>query len=234
MRSSYRILLALTALFSILGGCDKAKPKDVPVAPASQPTYRYFDREVFFASGSSVSPEQTVSQEIARAALEDLELASDLGAGYFIFSYADDSLLQPIAASTQSNGRLWQSFIQTWDDYLINNYLTTAGVAAPDADQDVIVGVNTLNFQQFFVIARLSCFLSGESCGFASPVQAKMLVWRAFGYKIGMRVGEKSSSAVMKPSINKDQENPEEQRRFLAEFNNQLEAIKNKNPAVSP
>jgi hypothetical protein len=207
-------------------GCGESK-KPPTDTPASTPVYRYLDRELYLPTGSAVSPEETAAQEVIRAALEDLEQSTDLGAGYFLYRYDDDSILQPVAARTQSAGRQWHSFIQAWEDDLINDYLAQAGGDNPDGDQDIIVAANKLDARQYFIVTRLSCFLSGASCGLASQVQAKMLVWRAYGYLIGLRVGTSAASAVMRPAVDPDQELAEERRKFIAEFNARLELIRN-------
>jgi len=223
------LILTLMMTTILLAACDAAKKGDDTTAPKVAPVYRYFDREIHFARGSSVAPEQSAAQEVIKAALEDLEKNTDLGAGYFSFAYEDDSLLQPLATRTAQSGRNWKSFIQTWDDALINDLFGQLGTENPDGDQDTIVARNGLNPQQYFMVTRLSCFLAGASCGFASQTQAKMLVWRSFGYLIGMRIGSNASSAVMQTGQTAAQENPDEQRKFIAEFNSRLETIKNTN-----
>ena len=222
------VLIAFIWILTALQACAPTPATKNPIVPPNQNSYRYFDREVYFAKGSSVTPEQTAAQDVIRAAMEDLERSTDLGADYFVFGYEDDSILQPVAVLTQSSGRNWRSFVQTWSDDLINGYLTTSGGTTPEGDPDIIVATNKTNGQQFFMLTRLSCFLSGPSCGFPSLVESKMLIWRAYGYLIGMRLGTTASSAIMKPGIDVAQEDPSQQRSFIAEFNNRLETIKNK------
>jgi len=221
-----RYIFSIYIFGLMMAGCSEAK-KPSSETPAASPVYRYFDRELYLPTGSAVSPEETAAQEVIRAALEDLEQSTDLGAGYFLYRYDDDSILQPVAARAQSGGRQWHSFIQAWEDDLINDYLTQAGGDNPDGDQDIIASVNKLDARQYFIVTRLSCFLAGASCGLASQVQAKMLVWRAYGYLIGLRVGTSAASAVMRPAVDPDQELAEERRKFIAEFNARLELIKN-------
>ena len=104
-----RLIFAI--LFTASCGPEKS---NLPKATVDDgPSYRYFDREIYLAKGSSVTPEHTAAQEVVKAALEDLELSTDLGAGYFKIGYEDDSILQPVAVRTQTSGRNWRSFIQT-------------------------------------------------------------------------------------------------------------------------
>jgi hypothetical protein len=211
----------------VIASCSSKSNSTTDQTPTTTPKYRFFDREIYLARGSSVTPDESSAQEVVKVALSDLELKTDLGAGYFIISYDDDSILQPVAQETKAAGRNWHSFIQTWDDALINDYLAKSGGDNPSSDQDTIVAKNKSNAQQFYMITRLSCYLAGESCSFASQQEAKMLVWRSFGYLIGMRIGSTASSAIMKPSMDSLQESADEQRKFIAEFNSRLELIKN-------
>lgn len=217
-------ILIISAFFLL--GCDDSKDNnnsDKGNNPTTK-SWRYFDREFYLPSGVSVSPEMAGAQDIVKTAMEELASSSDLGVDYFIFNYEENSLLQPVAGETTYQGRVWRSFAQIWEDNPFNDYLA-ANVGA-STDQDLIVVKNKLNQQEYFMILRLSCFVAGETCGYPTQGQAKAMVWRSFGYLIGLRYGDNAASTVMSPGFLATQESESEKRKFLAEFNGQLERIR--------
>jgi hypothetical protein len=209
-----------------LVGCGEAGPTVIPPAPAAQDDeWRFFDREVYFSTGVSVSPEVSAAQEQVKDALRALEVNTDLGIDFFIFRNDDDSLLQPVPTETTFEGRPWYSFVQIWEDGLFNEY-TTGGIGTA-ADPDLVVASNENNTQEFYMLMRLSCFVAGASCQFASQGEARAMVWRGFGYLVGLRSGENAASEVMKAGQSASQEDPEEHKKFFAEFDQLLERLKN-------
>ena len=231
MRNISRNLLPLMVTLSLLGLACSANKTTAPATtpPTSSSSWVYFDRTLYFSKGSSVNPEDSAAQAVVQNALTSLQQSTDLGADYFVFKYDDDSILQPVTTNTSYNGRNWESFFQLWDDATFNNFI--AGAVGTAKDQDVAVAKNTNNPQQYYVVARLSCFVAGESCGYATQAQAQALVWRAFGYLVGMRNSDQASSPIMKPGESNDQTTSEAQKKYASEFNNTLERIRNKIPA---
>jgi len=193
--------------------------------------WRYFDREVYFPVGVSVSPEQALAQEVIKDSLEDLAASSDLGLDYFIFLESEDSLLQPIIEDSKYIGRKWSSFIQTWSDGLFAEL--AVNIDAATKDPDIIAAKNTLNDREFYIVFRADCFTSSESCNFPSQTQSKLMVWRAFGYMLNMKSGEEAGNDIMKIGHHTDQESDDERRKFIAEFNGALELIRNDLPSPS-
>lgn len=194
-------------------------------------SWRYFDREIYFPTGVSVSPEMSAAQELVVSALTDLEADTDLGVDYFVVKYDEDSILQPVTSEASYQGRVWRSFFQIWDDDRFNELL--AGQVGTSPDQDVVVALNAKNDREYFVIARLSCFVAGEACSFATQGAAKALVWRAYGYLIGLRFGDNAASAIMKTGVFPDQESDAAKKKFLAEFDGQLERRRNAIPPAN-
>lgn len=191
--------------------------------------WRYFDRQLFFPAGVSVDPEVSASQEQVRQALLELELATDLGRDFFIFQYDDDSLLQPVASETVQKGREWKSFVQIWKDDLFNQFVAESVGTAPDSD--IVVAQNEKNKREYYIILRLSCFVAGEACGYPTQVQARAIVWRAFGYLIGLRFGVDATSEIMRAGVSSKMADSEEIRKYNAEFNSMLERMRNGIPA---
>ena len=216
-------IIVLFILLSIVG-CSTKDSKDESEEDQDN-IWIYFDREVYFPTGVSVTPNQSAAHQKARDALLELELETDLGKDFFIFKTDDDSLLQPISESTEVDGREWTSFIQIWDDDLMNEFL--AKNLSVVGDDNAIVALNSGNKREFFIVLRLSCFLAGDTCDLATENQAKALVWRAMGYLIGMRIGDEVSSDIMRQEISPTQEDSEQIRRFMAEFNGTLERVRN-------
>jgi len=190
-------------------------------------SWRYFDREIYLSSGSSVSPEVGIAQLLIEESLKELETHTDLGIDYFSIKYEDESLLQPIANQTAGSGRAWKSFINIYEDDIFNEFLSSA--IGESLDSDVISAINNKNPKEFFIMLRLNCFISSEKCDSPSQKQAKAFIFRAFGYILGLRYGESSYSAIMKPGISTQQEFDDEFRKFCNEFNNKLEDIRNSN-----
>lgn len=220
-----KILISL----SLLTACGPSDSSSTNNDKASDPkTWRYFDRELFFPTGVSVSPEMAAAQDVIQFALDELQNSTDLGADYFIFGYDEDSLLQPLVTETSYQGRNWRSFFQIWDDEEFNAF-AAEGVGV-SLDEDVIAARNEKNLQEYFIIARLSCFTSQESCGFPSQRQSIALVWRAFGYLIDLRFGENAASAIMQAGAHDEQEDESEKKAFFAEFDNMLERVRNDLP----
>ena len=221
------LLMVFTAFFALPQGCSTDKAASTATTPTSPagPSYRYFDRELYFPTGSSVSPEVAAAQALIQASLTDLQNKSSLGQDYFIYDFADDSLLQPVVGPTSYQGRNWRSFFQVWEDQTFNDF-AAANVGAAK-DQDLIVALNKNNSQQYFIIARLSCFVAGAACNFATQGQAKAMIWRAFGYLVGMRNGDQANSAIMQAGESPAQEADAEAQKYLAAFNGTLERMKN-------
>lgn len=221
-----KLLSCLVVLAIFLVGCGETQPS-TPTTPTDPPdnVWRFFDREVYFSVGVSVTPEASAAQEQVKDALQALEINTDLGIDFFVFRNDDDSLLQPVPAETTFEGRPWLSFVQVWDDDLFNEY-TTGGIGTA-ADPDLVVASNENNTQEFYMLMRLSCFVAGASCQFATQGQARSMVWRAFGYLAGLRFGENAASEVMKSGHNAAQEDAGEHKKFFAEFDQQIERLKN-------
>lgn len=218
-------------LFMTVGvSCSSEKDKEevVPDPAVKEESWRYFDREIYFPTGVSVSPEMAAAQELVTNALKDLEKSTDLGIDYFIFKAEEDSILQPVTSETSYQGRVWRSFFQIWQDGIFNEL--TSGKIGTAPDQDVVVALNEKNPREYFVVARLSCFVAGQTCGLATQGQAKALVWRAYGYLIGMRYSGAAFSDILKAGVSKSQETEEARKKFISEFNNQLERTRNAIP----
>lgn len=217
-------------LLAMLSGCGPSSDSKETAADTggAERTWRYFDREIYLPTGVSVSPEMSAAQELVIGSLRELESSTDLGVDYFIVKYDEDSILQPLTSETSYQGRNWRSFFQIWDDGPFNALL--AGRVGTAPDQDVLVAINEKNDREFFVVARLACFVAGESCKLASQGQAKALVWRALGYVVGLRYGEGAASEIMKAGVSPAQETGESKKKFFAEFDNQLENRRNALP----
>ena len=220
-----------TVLVAALSSCTSADstPTTTDTGAKDNKTWRYFDRELYFPTGVSVSPEMSAAQELVRQALKDLEESTDLGKDYFIFLNDEDSILQPVTSETSYQGRNWRSFYQIWDDENLNSLLGSK--VGTSSDQDLLVSLNAQNEREFYVISRLGCFVAGESCSYATQGQAKALVWRSMGYLIGLRYGKNASSDIMKSGTFPAQESQEARKKFLAEFDNRLESVRNGLPA---
>lgn len=217
---NFWVILAVYSLLSC--GGEQSSESDAP--NPNETTWRFIDRQLFFASGVSVSSESSAAQEQVKLALRELELETDLGADFFIFQHDDDSLLQPIATETVITGREWKSFVQIWDDQTYNDYITNS--VGSVLDPDILAVQNKDNNQEYYIIFRKSCFIAAESCQFASQDHAKSMVWRAFGYIIGMRFGENAASVVMQPGHTDAHTEASEKKKFFAEFDQILESIK--------
>lgn len=219
-------LLVCASLFIFIGACSDSN-KDSEIRPQSTPAafnYRYMDREVYFPRGVSVSPEMSSAHAKIKEYLQSLERQSDLGAGYFQFADEDDSLLQPPVEKISYQGKHWLSFIRVWEDDVFNKFVTQK--FGTPLDPNMIVAVNKNNNSQFYVVFRLSCFTSGDRCQNPDNATASTIVWRALGYGAGMRIGKDASSSIMNPDFLPEQKLPEEQRKFLAEFNGNLELLR--------
>ncbi|RZM25545.1 MAG: hypothetical protein EOO88_18895 [Pedobacter sp.] len=229
----HKLMIFVSVFFICLGsGCDSDKDeKKKDDTSSSKGEWLYFDRYLFQPVGISVSADRETGGQIVLDALKELQESTDLGADFFITATEEDSLLQPALSPTSYQGRNWRSFFQIWEDDLFDASVTQ-GVGIT-LDQDIIVAQNSLNLQQYYIVARLSCFTGGANCGFATQAQAKALVWRAYGYLIGMRYGQDAKSAVMKTGIHDEQESPDEITKFKAEFNGTLERIRKGIPVVS-
>lgn len=231
IRGSYptlRWILMVVVLLSVLSAASACSNED-PVEDASNKDettsgFRYIDRRIFFSKGVSVTPEQAAAQEVARKALEELQLKTDLGPDYFIFDKTNDSVLQPLIEKREYEGREWQSFVQIWSDDVFDKFVLT-NIGAP-SDPDLVVATNKSDDRQFYILVRLSCFLSGDECRNATEKQAKLMVWRAVGYATGLRYGKNATTPIMKPGTSSDQETTDAEKVFIREFNNMLERLK--------
>ena len=221
-------LIMLPMLIALIT-CSSSKTDDgTKTTDTSTLSWRYFDRELYMPTGVSVQPEMASAQELIQASLTSLADQSDLGTDYFIFKYEEDSLLQPVTEETSYEGRDWYSFVQVWNDELFADYAST--VIGTPGDEDVLVVRNELNTQEYFIIFRLSCFVSGKTCGYPTQAQSKAMVWRAMGYLAGLRNSKNSNSAIMKPGVAPEQENADEIKKYISEFDGLLERIRNKLP----
>lgn len=226
--------LLLTVAWTVVVACGDTNAKSTEPAPT--PTtlpfqYRYMDREVYFPKGVSVSPEMASAHAKIKEYLQNLERQSDLGAGYFQFGEEDDSLLQPPTEKISYQGKNWLSFIRVWDDDLFNKFVTLK-LGTP-LDQNMIVAVNKNNTAQFYVVLRLSCFTSGDRCQNPDSELTRTIVWRALGYVSGLKIGTDAASSIMSPELSPTQKLPEEQRKFLAEFNSTLELMRKNSIAAA-
>jgi hypothetical protein len=220
------LLIACLTLAGALASCGKTDSSDPSdETPEDTVHWRYFDREIYLPTGISVKPEMAAAHEIVRKALSSLEESTDLGKDFFIFKADEDSILQPVTTPTAYQGRNWRSFIQVWDEAAFNEFVSEkVGVAI---DQDTVVAQNEKNTRQYFIVLRLACFVASDACSFATQAQAISLVWRSYGYLIGLRFGDSAASAVMRAGMSPEQESEAERGKFFAEFDNMLEKIKN-------
>ncbi|MCX6129804.1 MAG: hypothetical protein NTX25_12190 [Proteobacteria bacterium] len=221
--------IVLLSFILIMASCSGSSSTPAENPPSKdENSWRYFDREIYMPTGVSVQPEMAAAQELIQASLIELADSSDLGKDYFIFKFEEDSLLQPVSEETQYDGRPWFSFIQVWPDNLFNDQISSS--VGTSGDPDVLVVRNELNEREFYAILRLSCFVAGESCGFPTQKESKAVIWRAMGYLIGLKHSENANSLIMKPGVSSEQEKPEEIKKYLAEFDGQLERTRNKLP----
>lgn len=215
-------------LIIFLSACGSSASTNTTEATATEDkSWRYFDRELYLATGSSVSPEVGVAQLLIEEALKEIEKNTDLGIDYFIIKYEEESLLQPVANQTSGVGRSWKSFINLYSDEVFNSFLTEA--IGESLDTDIITAVNKNNSKEYFIMTRLDCFTSSENCNKPNQTQSKAFIYRSIGYLLGLRYGDNSYSAIMRPGVSKDQESEDEFKKYCNEINNKLENIRNEN-----
>lgn len=212
-------------MVSALVACSNEDSGPEPEQEEGKPVaFRYVDRRVFIPYGAAITPELAAAHEKIKNSIATLENNTDLGPGYFLFKTEEDSLLQPPTSEKALEGREWRSFVRAWPDEILNEFITTT-IGSP-TDANVIVALNKKNPQQFYMIFRKSCFFSEASCRNAGEKEATALVYRAFGYAIGIQDNLANQTAVMQSQINKNQELETEVKKFFSIFNNRLEDIR--------
>lgn len=164
--------------------CDRVKE-------ANGQCVRYMDRTIYFANFRNVERNDPFAVEAVKTALDQISRESDLGAGYFQFANADESLLQPLTERT--DGIEFRSFIQIWSDNDFN--ALSSEINSFIEDPNVILALNQANRREFWMIIRGSCFDSNQtSCtnsfdgSFTSESGLRALVARSIGRLVGMSV----------------------------------------------
>ena len=216
--------LALFALIFASISCNSSESDETDVENTPDLVWQYFDRQIYLPIGADISPEKSAAQLIIEDALKILQSKTDLGQDFFEIKREQSSLLQPISDEARRDGHEWFSFIQVLEDNEFSDFVAL-GVGNVQ-DEDILVARNILNPQEFFILARLSCFVSAESCGFPPQEYATTLLNRSFGFLVGVKFGDEANSPVMKTGYQAEQKNEPALRQFYADFNARLEFIR--------
>ena len=228
------LLLALMACFTV-AGCSKADP--TVQYKEYTPTYRWMDRQIYFAYSSGTNPSRNneFQKQKVQDALTEISKISNLGEGYFTFSEVDEAVLQPIYIPGQSSNE-YKSFILIWPDADFNDFVVnTLGGSVPD--NNAVTVINSAFKRKFYMIIKASCFVSADACNGITQDGLRGLVARQMGSLVGMPIkedctsitGDQSviSNTMCAPLPNNDQWNDSNKLRWANSFNNSLETILN-------
>ena len=212
-----------------LSGCQKSDPG--VVYKEYTPTYRWMDRQIYFAFSSGTVADRNNEFQKAKVqdALKEISLTSNLGENYFTFSEVDEAILQPIYIPGQQSNE-HKSFILIWPDVDFNNFVVnTLGGSVPD--NNAVTVVNAAYKRKFYMIIKASCFVSSAACNGITQNGLRALIARQMGSLVGMSIKQDCTADpvnTMCASLpNNDQWNDLNKLRFENSFNNSLEAVLN-------
>lgn len=222
MKQLYFLLLLAVLGISCAKTQDTAAPED--------PQLRWMDRKVYFAQSNGLFPDRNNEFQKAkvRDALADISSKSSLGSNYFQFEEVDEGLLSPILEQVTSENE-YKSFILILPDEDFNDFVfNQLGGEVPDPN--AVTVVNAAYKRKFFILFKASCFSSSATCGsITGSLGVRALVARQLGLLVGLSTKncDVTPNDVMCSSRPKDvQWTPVYRDSWLANFNNQLEAIR--------
>lgn len=211
----------------ILSGC--AQQIVVPPTVVNiLPDYRWMDRELYFAlpDGSSPDRNNVFQKNRVKTALNEIQLGTSLGEGYFTYQEVDEALLQPSLEATVSSTQ-FKSFILIWPDNVFNDFVTSIGGVIPDPN--TITVINSAYKRKFFIIIKSSCFVTSSACGNISQNGLSALIARQFGYLVGMKSKDCAfyQNNVMCRDPSNTQWSSAQKGLWFSALNNVLESILN-------
>ena len=192
------------------------------------PEYRWVDREIYFALPDGSSPERNnvFQKNRIKTALNELQMSTSLGEGYFSYNEVDEALLQPSLEATVSSSQ-FKSFILIWPDTVFNDFVASIGGIIPDPN--AVTVINSAYKRKFFIIIKSSCFVTSSACGNISQNGLSALIARQFGYLVGMKNKDCAfyPQSVMCRDPVDSQWGSAQKGLWFSAFNNVLESILN-------
>lgn len=235
-----KTLILMASLIFLLSCNEEKKEEDdkkkiyVTCSPQQQSEgkcYRFMDRKIYLAFGSSIIPTKNnaFQKNQIKEALEYISDNTNLGAGYFSFEEVDPAIIEPITTITYATE--FYSFIQVFPDEEFDEFSGHFGYVP---DKNAILVLNKANKRKFYIIIRASCFEpNDERCTYdqdaymgGSGINA--LIARQLGYMVGLNRNCSTYERLMCPDYPSDKQWAQVERNYwVGSFNNQLEIIQN-------
>jgi hypothetical protein len=220
----YSSLLIAASL--VLSSCKKNEADT-----ATEPSYRYMDRVIYFAvpnTGSSNDKNNVFQKETVKDSLKEIELMTGLGEGYFSFEEASqDALPISLNDSYLDDASTQVSFIQILPDTEFTALVNEINGDLPDPN--AITVMNSSNKRKFFIVIKAGCFSSASSCGSVGVLGIRAIIARQLSLMTGMSTKDCAlyPNEVMCSNPSDTQWGPNSKELWKSSFNNALEVIDN-------